>query len=351
MPIAFLKELHGFIKIKKNMKRPNLILLIIVITLGLITLVVYITKNKKSTVVLRDFAVEDTASINKIFLADKQNRTILLERKDDYWIVNKKFKARKDLIDVLLLTIKNLEISMPVPESKLDYVLKSLSTNGIKTEIYQNNKLVKTYYVGGPPENNIGTYMILEGSDVPFLVSIPGFSGFLTVRYNTELNEWKEKIIFKYNIEDIAKVKLYYPHDPENSFIAVRESAVNYKLLNYDETPVKFTFDTLKVKEFISRAKFLGFEAYIIDSLQKQKRDSLINQPVVFEMSVQDQNNKTKSFKAYYRQNIDKLLDDQGNLYPFDIDRMYAIIDNSEVVLIQFYVVDQFTVKKDYFKK
>ncbi|MEJ5266846.1 MAG: DUF4340 domain-containing protein [Bacteroidales bacterium] len=333
------------------MKKTNIILLIIVVLVGLISLIVYYSQNKDTARVYRDFAIEDTASINKIFLADKQGKTITLERKDGYWMVNNKYKARRDLIDILLTTIKNLEVTMPVPESKLDFVLRSIAAYGIKTEIYQNNKLVKTYYVGGAPENNIGTYMILEGSEVPFVVSIPGFSGFLTIRYNTEINEWREKIIFNYKIEDIYQVKIHYPDQPENSFIAVRNSATNYDLLNYDGSPVNFKFDTLKVKDYISRAKFFGFEAFILDSLQQFKRDSLLSQQMVFEMSVLDVNKNKKSFKAYYRQNIDKLLDDKGELYPYDIDRMYAIVDDKEVVLIQFYVVDQYTVKKDYFKK
>ncbi len=333
------------------MKKTNIILLIIVVLVGLISLIVYYTQTKDTARVYRDFAVEDTASINKIFLADKQGNNITLERKDGYWMVNDKYKARRDLLDVLLTTIKNLEVTMPVPESKLDFVLRSIAAYGIKTEIYQNNKLVKTYYVGGAPENNIGTYMILEGSDVPFVVSIPGFSGFLTIRYNTEINEWRERIIFNYKIEDIYQVKMHYPDQPENSFIAVRNSATNYDLLNYDGSSVNFKFDTLKVKDYISRAKFFGFEAFILDSLQQFKRDSLLTQPMVFEMSVVDINKNKKSFKAYYRQNLDKLLDDNGELYPFDIDRMYAVVDDKEVVLIQFYVVDQYSVKKDYFKK
>lgn len=333
------------------MKKTNIILLIIIVLVGLISIIVYYTQTKDTSRVYRDFAVEDTASINRIFLADKQGKTITLERKDGYWMVNDKYKARRDLIDILLTTIKNLEVTMPVPESKLDFILRSIASYGIKTEIYQNNRLVKTYYVGGAPENNIGTYMILEGSDVPFVVSIPGFSGFLTVRYNTEINEWRERIIFNYKIEDIYQVKMHYPDQPENSFIAVRNSTTNYDLLNYDGSPVNFKFDTLKVKDYISRAKFFGFEAFILDSLQQFKRDSLLTQPMVFEMSVLDLNKNKKSFKAYYRQNLEKLLDDNGELYPFDIDRMYAIVDDNEVVLIQFYVVDQYTVKKDYFKK
>jgi len=342
----------GLLKLKiRDMKKTNIILLIIVVLVGLISLIVYYSQNKDTARVYRDFAIEDTASINKIFLADKQGKTITLERKDGYWMVNNEYKARRDLIDILLTTIKNLEVTMPVPESKLDFVLRSIAAYGIKTEIYQNNKLVKTYYVGGAPENNIGTYMILEGSEVPFVVSIPGFSGFLTIRYNTEINEWREKIIFNYKIEDIYQVKIHYPDQPENSFIAVRNSATNYDLLNYDGSPVNFKFDTLKVKDYISRAKFFGFEAFILDSLQQFKRDSLLSQQMVFEMSVLDVNKNKKSFKAYYRQNIDKLLDDKGELYPYDIDRMYAIVDDKEVVLIQFYVVDQYTVKKDYFKK
>ena len=130
------------------MKKSNLILLIALIVLIGVVVVVYFHDKGETKSVFRDFVVEDTASIDKIFLADR-NSSVTLERINNVWMVNGKYPARKDYINVLLTTMRNLEVTAPVPEAKLDKVLKDLSVTGIKTQIYQNGKLYKTYYVGG----------------------------------------------------------------------------------------------------------------------------------------------------------------------------------------------------------
>lgn len=331
------------------MKKTNLILVIIVIALSISVSIVYFVRNSDKQTVFRDFAVQDTASIDKIFLADKNNKTVLLEKKGKYWIANKIHVARKDFTELLLETIMKLEVSAPVPNAKLDKVLKDISVSGVKCEIYQNGEISKTYYIGGVTNDNTGTYMIMEGSDVPFILRIPGFNGFLNVRYNTEINEWREKIIFNYQVQDIAKVYAEYPDNIAESFIAISKGNNKFDLTEIDGNPVTFRFDTLKVKQYISSCKFIGFEAFILDTLQQFKLDSLNKRPILSRFSIEDTKGKKKSFKTYYRQNINKLLDDDGHLYKWDIDNLYGVIDNKEVVLMQFYILDPITVGKSDF--
>lgn len=331
------------------MKKTNLILIILVVLLTATVSVIYIVRNTDKKTVFRDFAVQDTATVDKIFLIDKNNNSVLLERKENFWTANEKYKARRDFTNLLLETIKKLEVSAPVPDSKLDKVLKDLSVSGVKCEIYQNGELSKTYYIGGVTDDNTGTYMIMEGSDVPFILRIPGFNGFLNVRYNTEINEWREKIIFNYQFNDIAKVKVEYPGNNTESFIAVSNGNNTFNLTELNGTPVSFRFDTIKVKEFISSCKFIGFEAYIMDSLQQFKHDSLSKQPVLARYTVEDIKGKKRSFKTHYRQNINKYMDDDGNLYNWDIDRLYGVIDDKEVVLLQYYIIDPITIGKSEF--
>jgi hypothetical protein len=191
--------------------------------------------------------------------------------------------------------------------------------------------------------------MILEGSDIPFILRIPGFNGFLNVRYNTEINEWREKIIFNYQFQDIAKVKVEYPGAPSQSFIAINNGDNTFNLTEINGKPVDFRFDTIKVKEFIASCKFVGFEAYIMDSLQQFKLDSLSTQPILARYTIEDFKAKKKSFKTHYRQNINQYMDDDGKLYDWDIDRLYGVIDDKEVVLLQYYIIDPITVGKSDF--
>ena len=143
------------------MKKTNLLLLIVIVILVGVSIAIYFVRNYDSQSTLRDFAVEDTASITKIFLANKQGSAVTLEREENRWTVNKQYTARRDFVNNLLTTIKKIEVSSPVSSAKLERVMKDLAVQGIKVEIYQGTECVKVYYVGGVTEENNGAYMRL----------------------------------------------------------------------------------------------------------------------------------------------------------------------------------------------
>ncbi|MCF0207678.1 MAG: hypothetical protein HUK15_09650, partial [Bacteroidales bacterium] len=53
------------------MKKTNLILAILIAVLAVVSILIYIFSHRDPQRTLRDFAVEDTASITRIFLANK----------------------------------------------------------------------------------------------------------------------------------------------------------------------------------------------------------------------------------------------------------------------------------------
>ncbi|MBO4615696.1 MAG: hypothetical protein J5709_11340 [Bacteroidales bacterium] len=332
------------------MKKTNLLLLIVIVILIGVSIAIFFVRNYDPQRTLRDFAVEDTASITKIFLANKQGSAVTLERVDDHWTVNQQYTARRDFVNNLLTTIKKVEVSSPVSSAKLERVMKDLAVQGIKVEIYQGDECVKVYYVGGVTEDNNGAYMILENSDLPFIVSRPGFTGYLTVHYLPELSEWRERIAFNYSIEDIAKVYVEYP-DRDESFIAERLGENSYNLRNIDGSKIEEPFDTLRVKEFVSRIKFVGFETFILDSLQAQKRDSLQTTQMLASFTIEDKTGAKNKLVTYRHPNSTGLFDPEGNLFEYDVDNLYGILGNGEVVILQYPIIDPITFYKSDFTK
>src|SRR6185295_9205473 len=174
---------------------------------------------------LKDFAVEDTASITKIFIADKFGHASAVERvAPGKWTVNGKYPAREEAINTLLLTMKNMEVRSPVAKAAYNTIMKELASRGRKVEIYQNGELSKTYYVGSATQDQLGTFMFLENSSVPFVLFIPGFDGYLTTRYILDEEEWKEHLILDLSIENIASVTSQDLEQPENSIVITRQS-------------------------------------------------------------------------------------------------------------------------------
>jgi hypothetical protein len=57
-----------------------------------------------------------------------------------------------------------------VPKTAYDNVIKGLSTEGIKVEVYgRDGKKKKVFYVGGSSVNNTGTNMMMEGAKQPYI--------------------------------------------------------------------------------------------------------------------------------------------------------------------------------------
>src|SRR5687768_1281747 len=108
--------------------KSNRIYIIITILLA-ISAVYLIMQNKKGTIKeeLKDFAVEDTGLVDKIFLADKTGKTITLEKRaDGFWGLNGKYSAREDAVRNLLETIKTLAVKTPVAKAAKGNVVKNL---------------------------------------------------------------------------------------------------------------------------------------------------------------------------------------------------------------------------------
>lgn len=109
------------------------------------------------------FAIEDTAAIGKIFIADMQGGKVILTRNNQYWTVNDKYIVRNDYMPTLLSTLKNLSVDRPVPDAAQANVLKEMASHNKRVEVFdRKGKLLKAYFVGGSSLDALGTYMVMD---------------------------------------------------------------------------------------------------------------------------------------------------------------------------------------------
>ncbi len=299
---------------------------------------------------LKDFAIEDTASISKIFLADKKNNTALLEKQTNgKWLLNGKYNARQDAINNLLLTIKRVEVKYPVPETEMKTIINQLASNATKVEIYLNgkNKPEKIYYVGHATQNQFGTYMLLEKdekkSTIPFVTHIPGFFGYLTTRFFAQSYLWRDREIFTYAPEKIKHIKVENIEEPETSFSIEQTSVNTFKIFNYKNISLS-NFDTASAYNYINRYSAIYFEQIHAD-INPEKKDSILASQPYHIFTLTDTDGKTKIVKTFHIPNYKLTKDPQGILFPWDVDRMHAQIiypdQTSDFVFIQFATFDK----------
>lgn len=324
----------------------------LLIALGLLSTVIYFgSQNSGSTLKkqLHNFAIEDTASITRIFLSDKNNNSLLLERKTtDYWTLDKQFKARQDMVKNLLGTMKELTLRAPVSKSRFDYTVKQIASNSTKVEIYQNgeDKPSKVYYVGGSNQDNTGTFMLLENSSVPFLMHIEGHYGFLQSRYSPRQNDWRDNAIWFFPGEEVTQiknVKVEYPSEPEKSFEINKISKSEYELKDAKGNKVEVP-DMSGIYEYLKRYRKISYEGFE-ENKSKAYCDSLMKAtPVKTIYTVEEDNGTVTQVKSYLKPVKDGAEDWEGNEIPHDLERMYATVNNGKFVIIQYYVFDPLTV-------
>lgn len=296
---------------------------------------------------LRDFAIEDTASVSKIFIAEADGKTVLLTRTEqNHWLINNKRRARQDAIDNILITAKKIAVKYPVSEKARNNVIKLLAGKSTKVEFYdKRGRLLKTYYVGNATQDLSGTYMLLEingkKSSVPFVTHIPGFHGFLNTRFFADTAIWQHRAIFTYSPEQIAEIEVINHTQPDQSFRIVWNSQ-QLRVEDYAHHPVK-DFDTSKVVSYLHHYKSVYFEQ--VDNISPRERiDSVLKTPPLFTIRLKTTDNKVTRVSTYRMPNFKRVLDGSGNPYPYDVDRMYAQVVTPEgyvdFVFVQYVTFD-----------
>lgn len=334
------------------MKKNGFAILILIILALLAGYFIYTNTGSTIKEELRDFAVSDTNSVDKIFLADKSGKQCLLERtKSGYWTVNSHSKARPDAISLLLYTMNAMEIRSPVAKAARDNIIKSMSANSIKVEIYLNGVISKTYYVGGSTQDQLGTFMYLEHSTVPFIMHIPGFDGYLTPRFITDESEWKMKSIFLYKQGEIKKLLVQNINQPAESFELTKQQENSYSLATLPEKKMVAYPDTGVIQSYLASYQFINYEK-TLKGYSASRIDSIVTKGPFMVINISDINDNQTEVKLYLKPadpNLAQSYDQNNKLLPFDPDRLLAKINNdSTLVVVQYFVFDKLLVTRSY---
>lgn len=338
------------------MKNKKLLLFILLLGVAL-SAYYYFNQRSKNTLAYEkgakfDFAIEDTNSITKIFIADAKGEKVTLIRKEKNWLVNEKYPARPDNIRLLMKTFSRIALKYPVPKASFETVVKNIASGATKVEIYQGkNTPSKIYYIGNSTMDQTGTYMLLETEGVkstaPFIMHIPGFRGFLSSRFFANADEWRNPAVFVYEPNEIKKIELTYFEDKQQSF-SIERTENELILLDYTNKKVD-NCPKERLEEYVGRYKKIYYEMMDLES-SKEKKDSIINSTPVFNIKINDIYGETKEITTYHMPNFRETINPANSEpYNYDIDRMYALVNKELFVFVQFATFNEITVKKDNF--
>lgn len=302
-----------------------------------------------------EFMVWDTASVTRVFLADRNNHESLLERDADGWALNGEYRAHPKKMNQLLYTLYRVRIKMPVSVASHDYIITQMASQSTKVEVYQyvprinlfnkiklfyHEKRTRVFYVGDATKDSSGTFMLKEGADQAYIVYIPGFRGYISTRFTANPDDWRDHVIFHESLADIQSVTVEFNEDPMLGFRVDNTGKHQYKLTRVADNK-DIPFDTLKVINLLSSFSDLRFEAFLNNGMSKQRLDSIVNSPFVHQITLVNKEGQSFAMKTF-RKKVESAFDIPETEYMDDNDRMYGLVnDGRDLVLIQNYIFDK----------
>lgn len=352
------------------MKKRNIILITIA-TIVLVAAIVTALMLSRAPF-KQDYHIEDIASVTKLFLADKENNEVTLTREgDSTWIVDGTYAANQPLVDLLLETLHTMRIRQQVNKNAIPNAIKDLAAHSIKVEVYQKvpfinwfggrlklftrEKLTTTYYVGRETQDMMASFMFREGDDVPYIIHIPGFRGFLTPRFVTDPLQWRSHTIVDLNVKEIERVELEIPEQEQESFAIVREGD-GFAMEMLQSHQRVDGFDTARVAQMLSSFTWLNFDEFA-SIVPNSFADSCVTGMPRAILRITDIHGNTTQLKTYIKYNNPddlKAMPDPNMYETFDLNRLYAILNHgadsqTDTVLIQYFVFDNILQPASYF--
>jgi len=329
--------------------------------------VVVVSTRKSGTIDenLKRFAVVDTTSITKIFLANSLGSQTLLERTPDGWILNKQYKPVMNNVQNLLNCIQNIRVKDIVAKAARENILKRLAVGATKVEIHYTDywikifrfkwlkhTKIKTYYIGQPTQDNMSNYAIMEGAKIPCVVYLPGFRGFVSPKYSPMESDWRSRLIVDLRLSQIQEITLADFENNDNSLRIVRSGTRYFDIIHYVTNQRLEPYDTFKLLDHLSDYRNLNYEV-LLSNLSQADKDSIFDRKFK-ELTISDTEGNKTTITMYRLKKDDELLDDA---YDIDImntynrDRFYATLNGNkeDVVLCQYFVFDRIVQPFEYY--
>lgn len=341
----------------------------IIITSILIVIAVILLWNNRYLTTLKgdayDFTVHDTASVTRLFFADKSGNNVLLSRTDDGWKVNEKYDAQPVMINNILYTLDKLRIKMPVSLASHDNVITRMAGTNTKVEIYQivprinlfnkiklfpHEKLTKVFYIGDVTQDNTGTYVLKEGAEKAYIVHLHGFRGFISSRFSANQEDWRDHKILSNDISEIASVKLEFNNKPENSFVINENGSYSYEMKRLSDGS-NVDIDTIRVLNLLTSFNDVRFESFLSD-ISKTRRDSIINSPYQERLTLTTKDGEEHVITTYTMKIDASAIGFEEHDWDEDPDHKYAYIkNNDELVMIQDFAFGKLLNPAEYYEK
>ncbi len=279
---------------------------------------------RKDTVDKNIFKVDDQASIDQV-LFETNGQKVELKYSGTKWMVNNKYEADPQLIDVFFASVMQAEPKRKLSGAQKDSINNKLQSSGITVSFWQGENRSKQFWVVGNDQKT-ETYFKLAGDD-PYFVTIPGYRVYVASIFELLENEWRDKRIFNFNWQNFKSLKAHFVQKPSQDFTV---SLVN-GLFGIEEVTVA---DTTKLSGYLESIFNLRADRFLSEQ-EALAYDSLLATTPYFQLEIQDIAKHTYRLDVFYISEKEKLL--------------IAKMNENQVLLLQPLVASRLLRVRDYF--
>lgn len=334
------------------MNKKSIILVSLIVVFGFLAfLATNLVRNSgKSDTELLEFSVKDTLQVDKIIVTEPTGSVLELVRGESVWTDKDGNCITQEPVNLMLETFYNVEFKGYVPEQSREGILKRMAALSTKVEIFKNGKIHKIWYVGSSTQDHYGTYMLLETpdekSDLPVIMKVKGLNGIIGPRFFSDARRWKCTRIFGLQKEEIAEVDVRFTEDSMRSF-TVNRNGSNYSVKHMGK-PLSYV-DTAMAVRYLNNFKKVHYELVNFELNQKQL-DSLKKSTPFCYLTVKQVNGKKETVKLHYLKGTgERKVNDFGDSTDFDVNRLWTVLPNGDVVKSQYHVFNPLIFGQLYF--
>lgn len=186
----------------------------LIIILGL---VFFIQKKGASSLAVGSeaFAIRSADEVGSIRIRSiqdgKKTETLSLERSGDGWMLNEEEAALAPKVGRLLSALEKQRIRQTVTDAGKERATELLDRGRLEVSLRDTSgKLIREFDIGVQTQDNKGTVMRLKGDATPYIVAIPGVSGYLNSYFVPDPKEWRENLLFNAHFDEIKSVKIEF---------------------------------------------------------------------------------------------------------------------------------------------
>lgn len=316
-----------------------IVLLIGLVAIGSLTYVAINLSQKEKVsgdLSLIDFAIEDTASVDKIEIYDSyMDQEFIVKRNENgIWVDKEGNCVQQEIPKIMLETFLKATLKGYVSQGASENMYNLLMAKHKSVKIYQNGKWTKTWYVGHPTQDHNGTHMLLETPDVksdhPVIMSMKGFYGILEPRFHADPKKYQCSFMFSFDRTEIESINFINRLEPNESFEIVQRNG-DY-IVTSNGIPMKGILkDNLTF--YLNGFKNIHFNQPNY-TLSEEDINNMKRKPADYELNI---SSKSVEYELDLYRRLDPEASPDTLLY--DQDYLWVVLPKGEVVRMQYYVI------------